>query len=55
MYIHDPAPVCGKCEQPMSLHSIQVIETRDGSETVPIFECKQCGRLSAVPMLDAAA
>ena len=55
MYIHGSAPVCRKCEQPMSLHSLQVIETRDGRETVPIFECKKCGRLSAVPILDAAA
>lgn len=40
-------PYCAKCKQPMAWHSAQQVGSEGGEETINVFECASCGRLSA--------
>ena len=41
-------PSCPKCKQPMVWHSVETVQAYYGPKSVQIFECENCGRLTAV-------
>jgi RNase P subunit RPR2 len=48
-------PYCSRCEQPLLWHSTQKVKAGDRDETMEIFRCESCGRLSALPSVNSAA
>jgi hypothetical protein len=55
--VQKPGPYCARCEQPLVWHSTQQVKASDGNgeETMDIFRCEGCGRLSALPSVHSAA
>jgi hypothetical protein len=48
-------PYCSKCEQPLVWHSTQQVKAAGNEETMDVFKCENCGRLTALPTIGSAA
>ena len=42
--------VCRKCRVPFQFHSTQITDGPDNPRHVAVFECHECGRLTAQEM-----
>ena len=40
-------PLCIKCKQPTSFHSVENVPSKSGAETVVVFHCDRCHLLFA--------
>lgn len=49
------APICRKCERPMTWHSDQQVNSGSGQQTMHVFECDTCGRFCAVAVVGSKA
>jgi hypothetical protein len=41
-------PPCLRCKRPMEWHSVETVQAYYGPKSVQIFECENCGRLTAL-------
>ena len=41
-------PICQKCDQPMVWHSAQPVQAGGEQQTMHVFQCEACERLTAV-------
>lgn len=49
------SPNCAKCKQPTVWHSVHEVTSAGREETMNVFQCATCERLSAHPEMTGAA